>query len=310
MYIVFNALNSGLGNNGGSRTLIKCADALENIGHRCDIIASVDNFTWFEHKKPINYLPRDAEAIIATACTTVEGTLNTNIPIKAWYIRGHESWSYPEATLGKLYNTPIFNITNSYGLKNKVESFGANAVVVNQGIDLDLWKDLDLRSSKIRIGCLYQKKPTKRWKDFVKLSEILGTDSYEYVGFGDTLRKDSFLCEYMCNVDSAELKCLYSSCHIWFVPTELEGLHNPPMEAALCGALVVCNDHPMNGTFLDYGLDGNAMVYRHRDIEHAADLIRNADWSKVNIMKRFLFDNMNREKNMARFVEFLDEKRN
>lgn len=305
MYIIFNTLNSGLGNNGGSRTLLKCAETIEKIGHRCDVIAEVDNFTWFKHKKPINYLPKDADAIVATACTTVESTLDTDVPVKAWYIRGHESWTYSEDVLNKLYNAPLVNITNSYGLKKKVEASGANAVVAHQGIDLNLWEDLNLRGSKIRIGCLYQKKPTKRWEDFVKLSEILGTDNYEYVGFGDTIRKDDFLCDYMCNVDSTELKKLYSSCHIWFVPTELEGLHNPPMEAALCGALVVCNDHTMNGTFLDYGFNSNAMVYRHRDIDHAAELIHDADWSKISVMEKFLLDNMNREKNMAKFVSYL-----
>ena len=129
MYIVFNTLNSGLGNNGGSRTLLKCAETIEKIGHRCDVIAEVDNFTWFKHKKPINYLPKDTDAIVATACTTVESTLDTDVPVKAWYIRGHESWAYSEDVLNKLYNAPLVNITNSYGLKKKVEAFGANAVV-------------------------------------------------------------------------------------------------------------------------------------------------------------------------------------
>ena len=306
MYVVFNALNSGLGNNGGSRTLIKCAATIEKIGHKCDIIAQADNFTWFEHKPPINYLPKDADAIVATACTTVDSTLKTDVPIKAWYVRGHESWMYSEDVLSKLYNAPLINIANSYGLKRKIEEVGAEVEVVHQGIDLDLWKDLDTRGSKTRIGCLYQKKSTKRWEDFIKLSEILGTYDYEYVAFGDTIRKDSFLCSYMCSASSDELSRLYSSCHIWFVPTELEGLHNPPMEAALCGVLVVCNDHPMNGISLDYGFNSTAMVYKHRDIENAAELIRNADYSKVDIMKEFLtVDIGSREKNMLKLIDYL-----
>ena len=303
MNIVFDMVSCGMGNNGGTRTIIKCAQALENIGHKCDIVSPVDKFTWFKHKKPILSVPNDTDIAIATGCTTVASTLSAYVPYRVWYIRGHETWNYDESTLGHLYNQPLINITNSYGLKVKVESFGAEAQVVHQGIDLDEWGGIERRGPKKRIGCLYQKKPTKRWKDFVKLSKILGQEKYEYLGIGETARNDEFLHDYVYNSGSEALRDLYSTCDIWLVPTELEGLHNPPMEAALCGALIVCNDHPMNGICMDYGFDDTAMVYRHRDIEHAAELIRNADWFKVDRMKRFLVNDIgSREKNMEKFI--------
>jgi len=306
MYIIFNALNSGLGNNGGSRTLIKCAETIESLGVRCDIVATDDNFTWFNHKKPISYIPNDADVIVATACTTVESTLSSNVPKKVWYIRGHELWAHNEKFIGALYNSGLINITNSIGLMKKVESFGAKAITIPQGIDLDLWYDLKLRShNKLRIGCLHQNKSTKRWKDFVKLAEILG-NAYEYTAFGTNVKDYNFLSSFINNPSFDELREFYSKCHIWFVPTELEGLHNPPMEAALCGALVVCNDHPMSGIALDYGIERTSMVYRHRDIEHAAEVIRNVNWSKVEVMQQFLINEIgSREKNMKEFIDVL-----
>jgi glycosyltransferase involved in cell wall biosynthesis len=309
MYIVFNTLNSGLGNNGGSRTLILCAKTIEKLGHRCDIIATDDNFTWFEHKEPIKYIPHDADVIIATAWTTVKSTLESSIKKKAWFIRGHETWSQKERVLSDLYNSGLFNITNSIGLKNKVESFGATAFVVRQGIDTDMWEDLNLRKEKIRIGCLYQKKPTKRWSEFVELAKLLGTDDYEFVAFGDTPRKDAFLSQYICNASSEELKYLYSSCHIWFSPSILEGLSNVPMEAMLCGCLLVGNDNPMNGMINDYLFDGKSgMVYPSGNVEFAANLIKNADFNLTNQGRMLILDSIgNRESNMIKLINILEQ---
>jgi hypothetical protein len=309
MKLAFNSINSGLGNNGGSRTIIKCAENIEALGHRCDIIANVDNFNWFEHKPVINYLPEDLDVLIAVACSDVVPTLRANISKKAWYIRGHENWTMPDEQLGQLYNSGIFNIVNSRGLQQFLATYGADSKVVYQGIDFDWWEDRKFRPKhSIRIGCLYNKKTTKRWDDFVKLSETLGTKFYEYVGIGDTHRDDKFLTYFKANANREELNDIYSSCHIWFAPTELEGLHNVPIEAALCGCLIVCSDAPMNGMGFDYAFDNNtAMVYPARDINYAAELIRNPNWGVVERMDNHLRNNIGtRDDNMRKMIEYLE----
>ena len=310
MKLAFNSINSGLGNNGGSRTIIKCAECIELLGHRCDIIANVDNFKWFEHKPVINYLPPDLDVLIAVACSDVVPTLKLNAPKKAWYIRGHENWTMSDEQLGQLYNSGIFNIVNSGGLQQLLATYGADSKVVYQGIDFDWWENKNVRSNdKIRIGCLYQEKPTKRWVDFVELAKILGHDNYEYIGVGLNERNDEFLTKYWQNASKEDLNEAYNSCHIWFAPTELEGLHNVPIEAALCGCLIVCSDAPMNGMGFDYAFDGNtAMVYHARDIKHAAELIRNPNWSVVERMYNHLIKNVgSRKLNMKKMVEYLEE---
>lgn len=309
MKIVFNMLECGLGNNGGTRTIIKCVEVLEKLGHRCDIVGTVDKFTWFGHKPIIQRIPIDTDVIIATACTTVFSTLQSNVPKKAWYIRAHERWCMSNKELGKRYSSGILNIVNSKGLQRLLTTYGKGSKLVYQGVDFEYWKDLKLRpKNKIRIGCLYTKQPRKRWKDFVKLSKILGYKNYEYISVGSAKPKDSFLTESVYNVGYEKLREVYSSCHIWFAPTDSEGLHNVPMEANLCGCLVVCADEPLNGMIYDYAFNNNtAMVYERKNIGHATELIHNPNWKLIKNMQGCLKKDIGtREDNMKKMIEYLE----
>ncbi len=313
MKIIFSSLNSGLGNNGGSRTILKCSEVLRSQGHESDIAAEVDNFTWFDHRPVISMIPDDTDVAIATACTTVGGVVHSAAPKKAWYIRAHENWAASDQDLGYLYRHPEFlNIVNSKCLQHKLnEDFHADSVVVYQGLDFDWWEDRNIRpKDKIRIGCLHTVQPRKRWKDFVELANILGHDDYEYVGMGNSTPVDTdFLTEFTENANVEQLNDLYSSCHVWFAPTDSEGLHNPPMEAALCGCLIVCSDHKLNGMVLDYAFDGyTAMVYEFGNIKQASDLIRHPDFDLVKNMQDGLRTVIGtREDNMKRLVGYLEE---
>jgi len=309
MRLAFNVMNSGLGNNGGSRTILLCQKVLEELGHTCDVIGNVDNFTWFEHKKIVRRAPADLDAVIATACTTVGSTLSVPAKKKAWYIRGHEEWVMPGNRLGKLYNNHnLHNIANSEGLKQIIGIYGADADVVYQGIDFDWWSDKKLRpNKKIRIGSLYNTMKTKRWSDFVELSKLLPKDKYEFVAFGAKPYKAEFLTEYIQTPTTEQLCDLYSSCHMWFAPTTKEGLHNVPMEAAMCGCLVVCSDHPMNGMIFDYAFDSTAMIYESENLDHAVKLIKKPDWSLVKNMQGYIRKNIGtREENMNKMVSIIE----
>lgn len=312
MKLAFNVLNSGLGNNGGTRTIILSAQTLERLGHSCDIVGTVDKFTWFEHKPIISYFPKDLDAVINVAAVDYMITKKLDVPIKLCWWRGHESWRNKEEYLRYCYtDKEIKNLVNSKGLQNFLSIYGAASEVLYQGIDFDLWEDRQLRdNNKIRIGCLYNSKPTKRWNDFIELSNILGTDDYEYIGIGDTHRDDKFLTYFKANATVEELNNIYSSCHIWFAPTEQEGLHNIPMEANLCGCLVVCSDHPLNGMTYDYAGTACAMRYPIGDIKKAAELVRRPEWRKVYNMQLILESFIGtRETNMKRLVDIINNYR-
>ena len=126
---------------------------------------------------------------------------------------------------------------------------------------------------------------------------------------GNAKPKQDFLTESVYNVDHDKLCDAYSSCHIWFAPTENEGLHNVPMEANLCGCLVVCGDEPLNGMIYDYAFpDNTAMVYERKDIYHAADLIRNPNWELIGNMQKHLKEKIGtRKDNMIKLVSYLED---
>lgn len=311
MKLAFNSMSSGLGNNGGSRTILKCCEVLNKLGHRCDVIANVDNFTWFNHKLTLKNVPSDLDVLISTAAIDVFSTLIVDIPRKAWYIRAHETWAMSESKLVSQYKDDRFlNIVNSNGLKQLLAIYGADSKVIYQGIDFDWWEDRNLRpKNKTRIGCLYTKQPRKRWEDFAALAKILGNKDYEYVGIGNADPKADFLTDFVFNVDHDKLCNLYSSCHVWFAPTDSEGLHNVPMEAALCGCLIICGDEPLNGMIYDYAFPNNtAMVYERKNIEHAADLIKHPNWDVIERMNNHLKNNIGtREKNMKKMISCLEK---
>ncbi len=316
MKIVFNGLNSGLGNNGGSRTILKSVEALRNLGHTCEVIACTDNFTWFAHKPVLKYVPIDFDVVINIAAVDYDSTKNCSIDNKFAWWRGHENWANTSDHLKYCYrDKSIYNLVNSKGLQLELNKYNAQSQVVYQGLDFYLWQDKKLRvPTKLTIGCLYNNKKSKKWCDFKHLFKILGTKDYIYVAFGTPLVSDSFLDEYVSNPSQKELVSLYSSCDIWFAPTEEEGLHNPPMEAALCGSLVVCSDSKNNGMASDYA-DNNttAVIYPQGDIEKAAKFISNLDTVNNYKMIKNMQDKLHtvigtREDNMNKLLSIMENK--
>lgn len=306
MNIGFNLIDCGLGNNGGSRTIIKCCETLNKIGHKSVIISPVDKFNWFKHEKPLKDIPKDLDWIVATGQSTVKSTFKSSIKNKAWYIRGHEIWSIPEYKLIELYRMDIKKIVNSISLQKKLKQHNIDSKVVWQGIDLELWTNEDRNfNNKITIGCLRNvKMQSKRWDLFIKLSKILG-DKYNYVSFGDDDANEAFLTNYIRKPSFKELNKLYNSCHIWFSPVENEGLHNVGLEAGLCGCLILCSNIERNGMILDYAFnDKTAMVFNN--IDHAVELIKNPKWNLTTNMINYIRNEIgSREKNMGKFAEVL-----
>ena len=316
MNICFNVQNCGLGNNGGSQTIILSSQTLNDIGHKSNVVTDHggSGFTWFKHAKPLKYFPDDTDAVIATGCTTVINTSRLNIPKKYWWIRAHESWGYPDKKLVSLYNLPeVTNLVNSNGLVKKIKKLGSSQPchVIYQGIDFQLWGDLNLRkqNKKIRIGCLHTNQPRKNWAEFQKLADLLDHNKYEFVGMGSSPARDSFLSEFITNATKPQLKNLYSSCDIWFAPTKNEGLHNVPMEASLCGALIVCSDRSDNGMIHDYAFhERSAFVYSNLD--EAISIIetkkREENLHIIQESQRIIYEDIGtREHNMKKLIKLI-----
>jgi hypothetical protein len=305
MQILFEARGCGLGNNGGTQTIIKSVEALNELGHEADIIAYVDRFSWFKHKRPIKKIEKGYDAHIAVSNNDVKFVMASNISKKMWWVRGHETWTNSEKKILQTYCTPGLQImTNSHWIKDFMERKTNKEVeILYQGVDIFDWYSEDReRNERVKIGCLYGSKKSKRFTDFVELAHILPRDQYEFVAYGATDFKADFLSQKLINPNKPTLRKFYNGCDIWFAPTVLEGMHNPPMEAALCNCVIVCSDNPKNG--MPYATRDTAMIYS--SIHHAANLIRDPKWYLVYDMRDMIVNEIgSRKHNMEKLVAMI-----
>lgn len=273
----------GLNNNGGSRTILLAAQYLKKMGHVVDVVASVDRFTWFKHSPVKKRIHPDTKRVIAVSVSDVEGAVKHK-PKKAkvfWWCRLLESYQMPKKKIVKRAGM-VEVLANSEWLKTWFKNHGVNARVVYQGVDVNAWYDEGLRSGgKPIIGFLLSKKPRKKFYHIKEIVKGLG-DQYDYVGYGakgDLNAEIKTFIErklvyFKSNPSHDELLRLYNLANIWLATSDSEGLHNPPLEAALCGCLLVCNGASAGGT-ADYCIDGETgIVYEKNNPRDAVDRIR------------------------------------
>ena len=295
MHIVFNALKTNLGNTGGCKTIVESAKTLRKLGHKVDIVASKNRYTW-DNVKTIKEIPK-CDACIAISCMDIGTTLNAKAGKKVFWKRGHEVWMMPKDKLLRKISK-IETICNSTWQVEHLKKHGIKSKLCYSGLDLDLWKTGTTKSTKPTIGFLYHEKhKTKRWRECKKIMKIFG-DKYEYKILG----KDKF-------ITGKKLVSFYSDCDIWFAPTVLEGFHNPPAEANLCGSLVVCSDNSRCGCH-DYADRVTAEIYySFDDAVNIFERLQYPDFDtmgKVAIMQDVLKNKIgSREVNMARLVRML-----
>ncbi len=301
MRIVFNFYGLGFGNNGGTRTIIRCAETLVELGNEVIMFSNHSNkYTWH---KPIGLkfvrgsVPPKADLAIATGYGSVDSVVSSKARRKIYYIRGYETWVTSEVNLLKSY-TRLRCIVNSSWLKIHLKTQGIKSDIVYPGLDWDWFHNEGVESQRI-MGALYHKKHmTKRHKDAEQVAEMVGCKLV-------MLNKDIRAPKVM------KLKEWYSKIRVWFAPTELEGLHNPPMEASMCGCALVATDHPRSG-MVDYVNCDTAITYPARDIEAAAMAVESllddsGRCKKLNCAMRSLLLRKigTRTSNMKRLLEML-----
>ena len=182
MRIIFNLINCGLGDNGGSQTLVKSANILQSLGHEVIIIDSMDvKYTWDKLEVPhliiknLKDVPI-ADVVIATGYKTVRSTLDLSdrCGIKCHWIRGWETWKIPENKIvEKILKVPTIKFVNGKRLYNKLKSFNIDSTIIRPGVDIDLYYKLDGNVKKqFVIGGLYntrhKSKNTQMVLDLVK----------------------------------------------------------------------------------------------------------------------------------------------
>jgi glycosyltransferase involved in cell wall biosynthesis len=299
MRIVFNLKVTGLGNNGGSRTLIKCAETLQQLGHEVTLWCSANNYRWSKIQVPVKPKMPSCDVIVATGYSSVPTTVAAKVKRKFYYIRGFELWRAPEAKLLRSYKS-LNCIVNSEWLQRYMRDKGISAHLVYPGVDFDIFKkEFDDRENIL--GGLFSKKhATKRHKDIISVGKRLG---YQVL----LLNRD------IKNPDPENLRSFYNRVKVWMSPSELEGLHNCPFEAAACGSSLVVTNHKHGGVS-DYAIDGEtALVYPSRQLDVAAkhvkqlmedDALRNKFHINMNVLLKKKIGS--REQNMEKMVRIFE----
>ena len=287
----------GLANNGGSRTILKSAQVLRNLGHAVYVVATKDRFTYFKHDPPVPKIPKGTEACIAVSILdTVPMLKELPSGCSPWlWIRGWETWRVNEMvnkiTLYKFRKAGGQILVNSEWLQKKLRKFGIEPDILYPGYD-ECFRPGILLNNPVTIGTLYHKAKIKGYDFWLKVRGELGND-YNYIEAGREPIGDDGQVQ------------LYQNCNIWFSAVTLEGLHNCAMEAGLCGCLVVHNNHPRNGIH-DYSGPEIAEIYETKNVGDAVKKIREASFSKtVGFREKIITKIGTREQNMRRLIEWL-----
>jgi len=329
MKIIFDLRKVGLGNNGGSSTLMKSGNMLQKLGHDVYFIdSSINKHTWEELDAPHLIIKNtktipDADCIIATGYKSVGETVRApkRCGVKLHWIRAWETWQYSEPDIVKhVLNAPTIKIVNSICLQQQLKKYKVESYIVRPGYDFDLYHPTGKRDSvhgKIIVGGLYREGVhgrRKRTEWLFNTARVLKGkyNNVLFYLFGSEIPPTNSLIDYYLRQPTTEDKNeFYNSVHIWMAPTESEGLHLPPAEAMMTGCPVVATDAPLSGT-QDYLVHNHTGIVTDNNIDSFIDgvlaLYHNREFSKslgLNAVKK-IEELGDRKANMIKFVQLLE----
>jgi len=327
MKIIFDLRSVGLGNNGGSSTLIKSANTLVDLGHQVTFVDHMKNMhTWTPLKAKHSIIKRDqsqlpeADIIIATGFKSVGHTVKApkRCGIRAHWIRGWETWQMSETNIIKqILKAPTVKFVNSVGLQDKLYSHDTESYIVRPGYDLDELYPTDVRhkGNKFVIGALHttgKHVGIKRYGWVVEVAKYM-KNKYPNVELWmmGTNGGANHADKYYRRPTMKEKNEFYNGVHVWLSPSKQEGLHMPPAEAMLTGCPVVGNDTILSGTkdYLFNDVSGLVARNNYDDFRECVERLYN------NTAKRIILGNAarqcieaigSREKNMKHFVGLIE----
>ena len=233
----------GLGNNGGSSTLVKSGNALVEMGHDVYFVDSMSNqHTWTELKaehiktSPTDHRPLpNADFIIATGYKSVGPTVTApgRCGHKAHWIRAWEHWQMPDNQIvEKVLQAPTLKLVNSICLQDKLKQHGFESHIIRPGYDLDQLFPMNMRENKknVILGGLYREGVHGRRKRTEWLFETARFMKGRYRDvqfwlFGSEHNPGRIIVDFYLRSPTMEQKNdFYNSVDIWMAPTMSEGL--------------------------------------------------------------------------------------
>lgn len=330
MRIIFNCLDSGLGNNGGSRTIVRSANTLKKMGHNVTILNPKQKpaYNWDKIEVPIigkvtdqKEIP-DADVIIATSYSSVTTTLQApdRCGLKVHWIRGYEKWSNNKQQIIDTFKIPTLKIVNSICMQDKLKEFNIDSKIIRPGYDFHEIYPLDIRQNNdvITIGGLYSQGSKRRSKRtewiFKAIKEIKQKMNVKLLMFGGegSPSVDKPFDVFVPNPDYRRKNLIYNQCDIWLAPASNDSLHIPPAEAMQTECCIVGTQAPMNGmkdylihketgltSFDNYESFRDTIIYTLLDNDMRIELGKKAREKILSLG--------NREDNMTKMVKFLKD---
>jgi len=325
MKIIFDLRKVGLGDNGGSSTLIKSGNTLVELGHEVFFIDSMRNqHTWTklnaEHiiiRKEKN-IP-NADVIIATGYKSVGPTVKApkRCGKKFHWIRAWETWQMPESRIVKqILASPVIKLVNSICLQKKLKQYNVNSYIVRPGYDFGQIFPKHLRGERdeIIIGGLYREGVhgnRKRTSWLFECARFLKS-RHAYLKFwlfGSERKPTSTLFDKYVRSPSIGIKNhFYNNIDIWMAPTMSEGLHLPPAEAMMTECTVVATNAELSGV-QDYTIHGETGLISENNLDSFIDSVHTLVKDKKLRMtlgknaRRKILSLGDRQTNMKQMVE-------
>ena len=331
MRIVFDLRKVGLGDNGGSSTIVNSANTLTKLGNEVYVVDSMRNMhTWTKleakhviARRNVNEIP-DADFIIATGYKSVGPTLNapSRCGIKMHWIRGWETWQMPEQLIiSKILKANTIKLVNGIGLQKKLKKHGCKSHIVRPGYDIDNYKPLGYRekSKDIILGALYSKgRSSKRdmwvFDTLFKLKSV--RRNLKLWLLGTHPKPNRFIMEkYLRNPTLEQKNEFYNHINIWLAPTMLEGLHMPPAEAMMTECPVIGTNAEMSG-MQDYLINRQTGRVSENNLMDFVEKVRNLmddrdlQMRMGKCARKKVLSLGGREENMKKFTELLSRLKN
>lgn len=339
MKIVFNAMNCGLGNNGGTQTIVLSANTLVDMGHDVSIVNSMKNqHTWNQLKAKhiiINHKNKrkipECDCIIGTGIKTFKSTLNCDQANKKFHwIRGWETWQLSEQKMVDMFEKNYKNIhllTNGAGIQNKLKRLDIPSTIQLAGLDLDktdivyesVWDNRELN-----IGGLVNTRHKTKQTDFIynifsyvskMASHHYNVNLYTY-GAEEVKRKPLRQHHHISHPSNKIKNKIYKKVNFWISSSISEGFHIPPAEFMQVnnGGVVLGIDSDLNGT-KQYLHQGKTGFLFNNDWKEIADFIlQNLEYGNAmseisNNAYNYIRDEIgSRKHNMKKLVEILEMK--
>jgi len=317
----------GLGNNGGSSTLIKSGNTLFDMGHEVTFVDHMKNMhTWTPLRATHKIVKRDlsklpsADIIVATGFKSVAHTIRSpkRCGIRAHWIRGWETWQMSETNIIKnVLRAPTVKFVNSIGLQSKLYSHDTDSYIVRPGYDLDELYPTGARleREKFVIGALYTTGKHVGIKRYGWVTEVAKYMKQKYLNvelwmFG-TAPHPPIADKYYRQPNIKQKNEFYNGVDVWLSPSKQEGLHMPPAEAMMTECPVVGNDTILSGT-ADYLFDNVSGLVAKNDYNHFRHCVENLYKNRVHRIslgqegRKCIELIGDREKNMKKFIGIID----